>query len=648
MIDKILGNRYVILEKIGIGGMSEVYKAVDQTLKRNVAIKVLKDQFSEDTDFLRNFSVEAQAAAGLNHPNIINIYDVGMDQINGKEIHYIVMEYIDGETLKSIIQKKAPLSMKQIKDYGIQISKALEIAHHNNIVHRDIKPQNIMITKDNQVKVTDFGIAKVASSSTIAYTSTVLGTVHYISPEQAKGKYVNKQSDIYALGVVLYEMATGQVPYDGENSVAVAIKHIQEKLVPAKLRNPNISTGLDTIISKCLKKRPEDRYHTIEEVIEDLLKPEVLDLQDLSATTMLDFNTQREIHDKKKTESQNVYRSKRVKKDGLNSSRQVKKKGDRFRKILFPLILSLLILGGIYFGYNYLKTSFSTNEVIVPNLINHTEAEVKEILKNLNLTGELVEIIEDETVQEGRVVRQDPLLETKVKAGSTVRYYLSGGAKLFVVPDLINLNINELESKLSIANLNRGSITYENSDDIEKDKIISQDPLPKTEVPKNTKVNVVVSKGKAEDKVSMPNLVGKSLEAATNELHSLGLKVKLPSIEEYSEEFEKGIVMDQDVPKEKQVPKNTEILLSISLGKKVKERNPEEKVKLKINLTPDPNRDGYPITIVEVDGGKETPVYSQTYHKGDPSEVEIWGYADCLYAVYHGDIMVGRYKAIGE
>ena len=266
----ILGNRYQLHDLIGVGGMAKVYKATDRLLQRDVAIKILKDQYAEDNEFVKKFSNEALSAARLTHVNIVSVYDIGEDLIEGKKIHYIVMEYVNGETLKDLIDRKKIISNHDIIDYSIQISQALNQAHSSNIVHRDIKPQNILMDRYGLLKVTDFGIARVSTNATITYTSSILGTVHYISPEQAKGKFVDEKSDLYSLGVVMYEMATGKVPFDADNSVGIAVMHIQdEPESPIKL-NENLSPRLNDIIMKLLEKDPQKRFKNANELIRAL------------------------------------------------------------------------------------------------------------------------------------------------------------------------------------------------------------------------------------------------------------------------------------------------------------------------------------------------------------------------------------------
>ncbi|MDU2202640.1 MAG: Stk1 family PASTA domain-containing Ser/Thr kinase, partial [Anaerococcus hydrogenalis] len=393
----ILGNRYQLQDLIGVGGMAKVYKATDRLLQRDVAIKILKDQYAEDDEFVKKFSNEALSAARLTHVNIVSVYDIGEDLIEGKKIHYIVMEYVNGETLKDLIDRKKIISNHDIIDYSIQISQALNQAHSSNIVHRDIKPQNILMDRYGLLKVTDFGIARVSTNATITYTSSILGTVHYISPEQAKGKFVDEKSDLYSLGVVMYEMATGKVPFDADNSVGIAVMHIQdEPESPIKL-NENLSPRLNDIIMKLLEKDPQKRFKNANELIralEDnsydigLIKKEdtakIETPKDVTETTFIPVIEEKNKNKKgkkqeKKEENEAVYVT--PTQEEKNKPNQNKKK----RKIWpFILLLLAIIASGIY----YVKSS-NSNMVQVPTVLNLSEDEAVEILKDKNLKANI-------------------------------------------------------------------------------------------------------------------------------------------------------------------------------------------------------------------------------------------------------------------
>src|SRR5690554_2082353 len=372
MIGRMLGNRYEIVEQIGIGGMAVVYKAKCHLLDRFVAIKVLKEEFTEDEDFIRKFRRESQAAASLSHPNILNIYDVGSEDTPPKKIHYIVMEYIKGKTLKEVIIKEGKLDHETAINYSIQIVEALLNAHNNHIIHRDIKPHNIMITEDGRVKVTDFGIARAVTSSTITTTSNVLGSVHYFSPEQARGGYTDEKSDIYSAGIVMYEMLTGSVPFDGETPIGVALKHVQDEMVPPIEADANIPVELNNIIMKCVQKRQSDRYQSASELLADLknyrannliITEKVNGLENTSEMTKVIPVVS--VNGKPKGDIEETE----------NMAKKTKKKKDEKK----PLIIIAAILAAfaltslIFFGYRQLKDNIRpSGDIQMPSLVGMT------------------------------------------------------------------------------------------------------------------------------------------------------------------------------------------------------------------------------------------------------------------------------------
>ena len=335
MIGKVLGDRYEIIEEVGVGGMAKVYKALDTVLNRYVAVKVLKNEYMEDQDFLRKFAMEAQSAASLTHANIVSVFDVGSSYVDGRKYNYIVMEYVDGKTLKDIIDEKQILPIEDIVNYGVQIASALECAHKNGIIHRDIKPHNMLIDKSNNLKATDFGIARISSSATLTYTSTVLGTVHYISPEQAKGKFIDEKSDIYSLGVVLYQMATGEVPFDAPNAVGIALKHIQDPLVPPINLRHDLPQGLNDIIVKAMAKDPNDRFKSATELKEMLRNYQNYSSDLYQKTTK---NPIIKENDEQPEIKEAVYKTPKQ-----SSTKDNKNKSKKFMWILLPIVLAALV-----------------------------------------------------------------------------------------------------------------------------------------------------------------------------------------------------------------------------------------------------------------------------------------------------------------
>ncbi|NMB10491.1 MAG: Stk1 family PASTA domain-containing Ser/Thr kinase [Tissierellia bacterium] len=455
MIGKILGNRYLIEEKVGVGGMAKVYRAKDTLLNRDVAVKVLKDEYMDDEDFLKKFAMEAQSAASLTHANIVSVYDVGSSEVDGKRHNYIVMELVVGKTLKEIIQEKGPLSPEEIVNYGIQIAKALECAHNNKVIHRDIKPHNILIDKDNNLKVTDFGIARISSAATITYTSSVLGTVHYISPEQAKGKFIDEKSDIYSLGIVLYEMATGRVPFDADNAVGIALKHLQDPLVAPKTLVPNLPDGLNNIIIKALEKDPKDRFQSAKEIKSALQNYSefILPYEDdaLSGKTVRmnpvygDENIQTSndnIVDEAPEEEEAVYEMRKDKPE-----KKKKKKKSKFKTIVLPILMALAVIVLGIFGTKALKGEKKELEK-VPAVKDVTEDRAIKILENSGFIAEVVKRQESSDIKAGNVISQDPEAGSTLEKGEKVSLIISSGIKEIEVPDLDKMSLDEAENKL--------------------------------------------------------------------------------------------------------------------------------------------------------------------------------------------------------
>ena len=470
----IIAERYEILGKIGTGGMADVYKAKDHKLNRFVAVKVLKPEFREDTTFIRKFRSEAQAAAGLTHPNIVNVFDVGDDG----GVYYIVMELIEGITLKEYIAKKGKLSIKEATSIAIQVSMGLEAAHNHGIVHRDVKPQNIIISTDGKVKVTDFGIARAASSNTIS--SNVMGSVHYSSPEQVRGGYSDEKSDIYSLGITLYEMVTGRVPFDGDTTVAIAIKHLQEEMVPPSVYTENLPYSLEQIILKCTQKSVGRRYEKMEDVIADL-KHSLIDPQGNFVTLSSVDNEAKTvvISDEELGEIKNTPRASSKKSDvedledeiydtdydsddedyeetpaGKKSDRKKKKKGPNSAVTIVALLAGAVVLVGAIFvigkaagiiGSDGAETTPQTEQaadtadedgmVTVPDLVGKTEEEASALLEEEKL-GKQMMGEENSTQEKGRISSQDIPAGTKVEQYTTLKYYISKGQQEITVPDV--------------------------------------------------------------------------------------------------------------------------------------------------------------------------------------------------------------------
>lgn len=632
----ILGNRYQLQDLIGVGGMAKVYKATDRLLQRDVAIKILKDQYAEDDEFVKKFSNEALSAARLTHVNIVSVYDIGEDLIEGKKIHYIVMEYVDGETLKDLIDREKIISNHDIVDYSIQIAQALNQAHSSNIIHRDIKPQNILMDKYGLLKVTDFGIARVSTNATITYTSSILGTVHYISPEQAKGKFVDEKSDLYSLGVVMYEMATGKVPFDADNSVGIAVMHIQdEPESPIKL-NEDLSPRLNDIIMKLLEKDPQKRFKNANELIralEDnsydigLVKKEdtakIEKPKEITETTFIPVVENKKKKDeekekKEKLENEAVYVTP-TDKDEKNPKEKKKK-----RKLWpFILLLVAVLAGGLY----YVKSS-NSNMVQVPTVLNLSEEEAVKILEEKNLKANISRYAQSNNYEAGKVMEQDPTPKTKVRKNSTVNLVVSQGREV-KVPDLSGLTLEQAEEKLKELDLELGKTSTDFSESVKKDKIIDQDPRKNEKVQAGSEIDVTVSLGKEEDdvkNVKVPNFVGNYEEDAISLANDNGLTVGNITYK-YSDKYEKGVVISQSIAAKTQVAEHSSIDFVVSRGKNPNDSSDEDtddgnksqQVNVKFTISVPTDKDSFNVKVYKLgDNNKNSDLlYNQNHTKDE-------------------------------
>ncbi|HSL85363.1 MAG TPA: Stk1 family PASTA domain-containing Ser/Thr kinase, partial [Bacteroidales bacterium] len=516
MIGRILGKRYEITDKIAQGGMSVVYKALDLNLNRYDAVKVLKEEFTSNKEILERFKQEANAVAFLSHPNIVNIYNVGSEG----NVHYIVMEYVKGKTLKEIIRDKGKLSDEEILNYSYQIARALESAHTNNIIHRDIKPQNIIVTKDDLVKVTDFGIAKHSDSATITNSGKIIGSAHYFSPEQARGNMTDRRSDIYSLGIVMYEMATGEVPFDAESPITIALKHMQEPLPTPKRVNKNISDGLERVILKATAKNPIDRYQRIEDLMMDLRT--LKNGERLEAVTTLNQdNTQvmsAVVPERNAMNNNDIYD------DEKPSSN--KKKG-----LIIGLAMILVVVAGALIGDAVFSRSNNGNpgvvveeEVAVPQIVGMTQEEAEAKLEEFELILE-VQSTETSTEPAGNVLRSIPEEGTMVKKGVSVAVILSAGEERNLVPDITGSTVEAAEIVLGNNGFMLGAVNQDYSDTVPQGEIISQDPMVNASMPKGSAVNVLVSRGPEIVLSDVPDLVGKTEREAQALLEARGLSV---------------------------------------------------------------------------------------------------------------------------
>ena len=596
-IGTMLSGRYEVLKRVGSGGMADVYMAKDHKLNRNVAVKVLKSEYVEDEKFLKKFETEAQAVARLSHPNIVNVYDVGIED----GINYIVMELAEGMTLKEYIRRKVYLSPKETVEISMQIASAISHAHKNHIIHRDIKPQNILVSEIGNVKVTDFGIAKATSSNTVTSTATAMGSVHYISPEQAKGRFCDEKSDIYSLGITMYEMVTGHVPFDHENGVTIALMHLQNEITPPSQIRDGIPDSLEKIILKCTMKKPEERYQTADDLIADLrLVFEdtsggyvgVVPAIDDSPTIMIDQNelTQRINTPKKdqkiqqeeplKDEEQNAYLDEDDEEEsGMNS------KIEKLVIVLAAVVGAIILISIIVFvvkSSGVFKSGKSTTTTSIGTTAESNDTESKKytvdnyIGMSLSAAREKIDgkfkiKVEEEysaDYAKGLVIRQDPESDTELEEGKTLTLVVSKGTRTedkVSVPEVVGKMESSAKSELEAAGL-KVSVKTKYSTDVAKGKVISQSPGSGNQVTKNSTVVITVSQGeKPETMVRVPNLRYFTESEARSELKNSNL-VLGSVLTEYSDSVEKGLVIRQTVSSGSKVKEGTAVGIYVSLG----------------------------------------------------------------------------------
>ncbi len=565
LIGRTIANRYEILEKTGVGGMATVYTAKDLVLNRHVAVKVLKEEFTTDEEFVKRFNTEALAAASLSHANIVSIYDVG----NEDNIYYIVMELVRGKTLKQIITENGPISWKWATNIAIQIASALEVAHKNNIVHRDIKPHNIIITEDGVAKVTDFGIAKAVSNSTITAFGTTIGSVHYFSPEQAKGGYTDAKSDIYSLGVVMYEMLTGQVPFDADTSVSVALMHMQEKPVPPIEINKNIPIALNDIILKAMQKEPMARYQTAAEMISDLrralkepngefVEEEMNDGLTRRMDAITDDMLDKKGNNKKKKGKLALYFEKHPKMKGV------------------AIVLLCVVLFALAFGGTALVSKITTpKEVQIPNLVGKTEEEAKEELAKINVKYNKINEKYSSEVEAGKIISQEPgySINFKIKEKSTVNVIISKGTETTTVPKVIGMKYDDAVAALEAAKLTVEKVE-EASKTVEAGIVISQEIAANTTANAGDVVKIHVSTGITQ--VEVPSVLGKTEVEAKQILADKKFKVEIKTTSDTSKE--NGVVVEQSVNAGKEIDEESTITITVNKFEETKE------AKLRINV----------------------------------------------------------------
>lgn len=528
--------------------MAMVYKARDQILNRYVAIKILRDEFTTDEEFIKRFSIEAQSAASITHPNIVSVFDVG----NEGNLYYIVMELIKGKTLKEIIvEEGTALPWKWSTNIAIQIASALEMAHKNNIVHRDIKPHNIIITEDGIAKVTDFGIAKAVSNSTITAFGSTIGSVHYFSPEHARGGFTDAKSDLYSLGVVMYEMLTGKVPFDADTPVSVALKHMQEEAVPPIEINPNIPKSLNEIILKAMRKDTTLRYQSATEMLRDLNRA----LKEPDG----DFVDNEEYADEDSTRVIPTLNNEEIRTENKSNNKK-ENFFTKHKKLTIFLIVFVLFLLSI-FGTNLVMRLTTPKEVDIPNLVGITREEAEKAISDRKLQlGEVKEEFNSE-YEKGKVISQDPPYRENynIKEGTTIKFVVSLGIEETTVPKVVGLKQEEAIKALEDAKL-KYEIKEENSKKVEAGYVIEQETEAEKTVNAGDKVVIHVSLG--VKKISVPSVLGKSEKDATKALKDVGLKVVTTTDEDSSKDND--TVLKQSVDAGTEVEEGTSVTITIN------------------------------------------------------------------------------------
>lgn len=638
MIGKILGGRYEVIEQIGGGGMALVYKAKCLLLDRFVAIKVLKDEFVNNEEFIRKFRRESQAAASLSHPNIVNIYDVGVENDGDTEIQYIVMEYIKGKTLKEIINEKGKLPIENALDYSYQIAEALEHAHKNHIVHRDIKPHNIMITTDNRVKVTDFGIARAATSSTVTTTSNVLGSVHYFSPEQARGGYTDEKSDIYSLGIVMYEMVTGKLPYNGESPITVALKHVQEDIIPPSELEPEIPKAYEKIILKAVEKRQADRFNNISDLKNELNKIKLNKENYLPMDNTSNFDSHTKIIPAVDLEDDDKMKRKNTKKK--------KNKDKAYIGYILGVLLAFLLATGIYLGYFRIKNFLTSEEVVVPNVIGMQEDKAKELIESKGLKFVIKARVKNSEFKVGEVIFQEIEGETKVKKGFPIEVTISEGDNLVPVPNVVNRDLADAEEILKDSDFKVG-VEYEHSDTIPENVVIRQDPEGGTSAEPGTRINLVISQGEEVKYTSMKKLTGLNIEEAKKIIEDLDLIVGQVTPEP-NDEFDKDVVTWQEYEPNTELETKTSVDLYISAGPNESTNNgdgsentdgeqPDVETAISFVLTPYEDREETRIKIIRIQDGVSIVAYDMKHEAGKEAIITLQGKKGALFEIYFDD-----------
>ena len=535
MLGKILGGRYSILEQIGGGGMSIVYKARDIYLNRAVAIKILREQLTNDQEFVARFNKEAQAVASLSHVNIVGIYDVGKDD----SIYYLVMEMIEGRNLKDYIRENGPLPIAQAVDIMQQLCDALQHAHSHKIIHCDIKPHNIILSKEGIVKVTDFGIARAVTTATVTNTGSIMGSVHYFSPEQAKGDIADEKSDIYSTGVVLYELLTGKLPFEGETPIGVALKKISSSFIAPREYNPDINEALEKVILRAMDRNPFKRYESAADLKKDIVSA----------------YTNNELEPSLSKSRLNWFPGK---------TKQNEKTKGYFSKWMTGGIIGISLLG-ILLGYFITSRLVANSEISIPNIVGMDLLQAEKLLDEMELIITTSKEENHPMIEKGLIISQEPEAQMIVKKGSAISVVLSEGPIMVKVPNILNMSMINAQEKLAEDGLNLGEVTRVYHEQILSGRVVHQEPAEGKELMQGSAINIIESKGPEPIWVSMPLLIGMNIDQARIVLQNNKFTVGIVQTETNSE-YQAGIVLRQDPGTNSEILQGSAVNLVISAG----------------------------------------------------------------------------------
>jgi serine/threonine-protein kinase len=543
LVGKILGNRYRLLELIGEGGMALVYKAEDSLLCRAVAVKILRPQYASDAEFVERFHREAKAAASLAHPNVVNIFDVGKED----DIDYIVMECIPGENLKDLIKRNAPMTVEQALDITRQIGEALHHAHQRNIIHRDIKPHNILVTPEGQIKVTDFGIARAISASSFTQAGMVVGSVQYSSPEQVKGGVVGPQSDIYSLGCVLYELLTGTIPFQGDTSISIAMQHLQGSLIPIRELRPDIPAPIERIVEQAMAKDINQRYPSALAMLKEINLADSKDYRKHKLINNADLPTQtwESVKDSKGTDQ---------------------KKGRNWLSwLIFGFASSMILVGILVVLFlTYIYPPISNRVVEVPDVVGEELVDARQILKERRLNIKVINYLYNSEYPNGTVISQQPVQGEKRRASTEIEVVVSKGPQLVRVPNLVGKNQLEAELVLEETGLTLGEILVDSSPEYPEGVVIKQLPDKNTQIEHGASVSITLNVTSA-NLVKIPNYIGRPLSEVRAELVALGLMFN-QATPTPSNIYPEGVIIDQRPLPYDRVPLGTAMNFIISSG----------------------------------------------------------------------------------